>query len=369
MKLLVGTLIDGRHSGIDAYLLDVLGIARREGVHMDFLTNEIDPELKERLDKQGSMLYQTPSLKAPLAQYRAVRRLLEQGNYDAAYFNVSEPLNCVGALAAHKCGLPVIVHSHNSAVGGGSAPVRALRRLICFFCRPVLNACADTRLACSATAARWLFGRKATEATLIWNPVDAARFAFDPAVRRQVREELVLGDGLVLGHVGNFFYAKNQRFLLDLTARLAADGHPATLLLVGTGPDESALRARAHTLGIDGCVRFLGIRSDVERLLCAMDVFIFPSVNEGLPLALLEAQFSGLPCLFGDGIDPGVRLADTAVPLSLKAPLSTWEERVLAAAAIPRGPAAIPTEKAAPFRPEHREEALKALLFSPTGRL
>ena len=368
MKLLVGTLTDGRCSGVDAYLLDVLGFARREGVRMDFLTNEIDPDLKARLDVQGCELYQTPSLKRPAAQYRAIRRLIEQGNYDAAYFNVSEPLNCIGALAAHKCGLPTAVHSHSSSVGGKSAPVRALRRLLCFVCRPVLNACADTKLACSATAARWLFGRKARDAALLCNPVDAARFAFDPDARRQVREELGLHDEIVLGHVGSFFYAKNQGFLLDLTARLTADGHPVALLFAGSGPDEPALRERARALRLEERVRFLGARGDVERLLSAMDVFVFPSRYEGFPLALLEAQFSGLPCLFSDSIDPGVRLADTALPLSVKAPLSVWEEGVLAAAAAPRGPAAIPAEKAAPFRPERREEALRTLLFSQAGR-
>ena len=368
MKLLVGTLTDGRCSGVDAYLLDVLGFARREGVRMDFLTNRIDPELQERLGKQGSVLYQTPSLKAPVAQYRAIRRLVEQGNYDAAYFNVSEPLNCVGALVAHRCGLPTAVHAHSSSVGGGSAPVRALRRLLSLVCRPVLNACAGTKLACSATAARWLFGRRAKDAALLYNPVDAERYAFDPAVRRQVREELALGDEVVLGHVGSFVYAKNQGFLLDLTARLTADGHPVTLLFAGSGPDEPALRERARALGIEERVRFLGARADVERLLCAMDVFVFPSRYEGLPLALLEAQFSGLPCLFSDGIDPAVCLADTAVALSLKAPLSAWEEGVLTAAQAPRGPAAIPAEKAAPFRPEQRERMLRTLLFSQAGR-
>ncbi|MBP5618776.1 MAG: glycosyltransferase, partial [Clostridia bacterium] len=248
MKLLVGTLIDGRCSGIDSYLLDVLAVARRQSVHLDFLTNEIDPELQDRLDKLGSVLYQTPSLKNPPAQYRAIRRLIEQGNYDAAYFNVSEPLNCVGALAAHKCGLPVIVHSHGSASVGGSAAVRAFRGFISCCCRPVLNACADTKLACSRGAARYLYGRRAGEATVVYNPVDADRFAFDPALRRQVREELGLHDEIVLGHVGGFRYPKNQGFLLELAARLTADGHPVTLLFAGSGPDEPALKERARAL-------------------------------------------------------------------------------------------------------------------------
>ena len=363
MKLLAGTLIDGRHSGIDVYLLDVLDLARREGVQMDFLTNAVDPALQERLAAVGSALYETPSLKAPVAQYRAIRRLLASGGYDAAYFNISEPLNCVGALAAHKSGLPVIVHAHNAAPGGSSAPVRALRRAVSALCRPLLNACADVSLSCSHTAARWLFGKQADRATVIYNPVDADRFAFRPEVRRQVREALGLEYALVLGHVGNLLYAKNQRFLLDLTARLADDGHPVALLLIGTGPDEAALREQARALGVEERVHFLGVREDVDRLLCAMDAFVFPSHNEGLPVALLEAQCSGVPCLFSDVIDPEVRIADNACALSLRAPLSEWVAQTLSLAQRPRAAAVIPAEKADLFRPARREEALRNALF------
>ena len=368
MKILVGTLIDGRHSGIDIYLLDVLAIARRQGVTMDFLTNAIDPALQERLAEQGSRLFETPSLKTPVAQYRAVRRLLDEGQYDAAYFNISEPLNLAGALAAHKSGVRVILHSHNAAPGGASAPVRAARRRICAMCRPFLNAAADERLACSHAAARWLYGRKAADATLVYNAVDTDRFAFDPAARAAMREELALGDELVLGHVGNLLYAKNQSFLLDLVADLAAHGHPATLLLIGTGPDEAMLREKARALAIEKSVRFLGVRGDVDRLLSAMDAFVFPSHNEGLPIALLEAQCAGLPCLFSDTIDPEVCLADNARSLSLRAPLSDWEATLLALTSSPRAAASIPAERIAPFRPERREQVLCERLFAKGDR-
>lgn len=364
MKLLVGTLTDGRCSGIDAYLLDLLAFAQREGVRMDFLTNRIDSELKERLDRAGSKLLETPSLRSPLAQYRAIRRILERGHYDAAYFNVSEPLNCVGALAAHKGGLPTIVHAHGSAPGGGGVAVRAVRRAISALCRPVLNRSADVRLSCSHTAARWLFGRLAGSAEIVYNPVDADRFAFDPEIRRQVRGDLALGDALVLGHVGALQYPKNQALLLDLTAKLIADGRPTVTLLIGDGPDEHALRGKARLLGIGENVRFLGARDDVDRLLQAVDLFVFPSFHEGLPIALLEAQLAGLPCLVSDAVDPDAILTENATFLSPGAPIAAWEEAALAAVQAPRASARIPADRAARLNPACREEILRAKLFA-----
>ena len=363
MKLLVGYLIDGRHSGIDKYLLRVLPYLHQEGVRTDFLTNTIDGELKERLDREGSELFEIPSLKTPLAQYRAIRRILERGNYDGAYFNISEPLNLIGALAAHACGVRVTVHSHNSAPGGSSAVKQLVRRVISCLCRPLLNACTDVRLSCSRTAARWLYGSKAEDATVLYNPVDSDRFAFQPEIRARAREELGLSDELVLGHVGNLIPAKNQSFLLDLTAEMKRAGHRVLLLLVGEGPDEAMLREKARALGLEQEVRFLGVRSDVDRLIQAMDVFVFPSRNEGFPIALLEAQFSGLPCVYSDVIDREAAIAPNAVSLSLKASLSEWEERVADLAKEPRGGAQIPPQQAERFRPSSLANMLQKCLF------
>lgn len=363
MKLLVGYLIDGRRSGIDKYLLNVLDCAHREGVRLDFLTNRVEPELKERLDRFGSELYEIPTLKTPLAQYRAVRRILELGNYDGAYFNISEPLNLIGTLAAHRCGLPVKVHSHNSAPGSENPVMRAVRRFISFLCRPVLNSCADVRLACSVLAARWLFGAKADDAEILYNPVDEERFAFRPAVRERVRAEMGVSDKLVVCHVGNFLYAKNQSFLLDIFAEMAARRPDAVLWLVGTGPDEPALRDKVSALGLDASVCFLGVRDDVHELLQATDVFVFPSRNEGLPIAALEAQFSGVPCLMSTAVTDETRIAANAAALRLAQSASDWAEKALAMADSPRAGAQIPAELRTRFSSAHQREQLRGLLL------
>lgn len=363
MKLLVGYLIDGRHSGIDKYLLNLTEQAVREGVRMDFLTNAIDPELKESLDLIGSQLYEIPTLKTPLAQYKAIRRIVELGNYDGAYFNISEPLNMIGLLAAHNCSLPVKVHSHNSASGSENAFARFVRGCINFVCRPVVNRSADVRLACSGKAAKWLFGNRAGETKIIYNPVDEDRFAFNPELRARVREELGLSDSTVILHVGNMLYAKNQSFLLDIFAKMAEIQDNAVLLLVGSGPDEQMLKEKTALLGLEDKVRFLGVRTDVDELYQAADVFVFPSRNEGLPIAALEAQFSGLPCLMSTEITSETLLAPNAAQMRLREPASEWAQKVLDMANQPRCAGQIPAELRNRFSRVHQDEMLRELLL------
>ncbi len=363
MKLLVGYLIDGRHSGIDKYLLSLLEQAAREGVRMDFLTNKIDPELKERLDLFGSELYEIPTLKTPFSQYKAVRRIVELGNYDGAYFNISEPLNMIGLLAAHRCGLTVKVHSHNSAPGSENAVMRFVRSCICLICRPIVNSCADLRLACSGKAAKWLFGSRAKDTQIIYNPVDEDRFAFAPYVRERVREEMGLAEATVVCHVGNLLYAKNQSFLLDVFAKIAENCNHAELLLVGSGPDEQMLRDKTAALGLEDKVRFLGVRSDIDELYQAADVFVFPSRNEGLPIAALEAQFSGLPCLISTEITGEALIAANAAQMSLREPASEWAQKAIDMSNEPRGAAQIPAELSNRFSRSHQDGMLRNLLL------
>ena len=363
MKFLVGYLIDGRHSGIDKYLLSLNEQAVREGVRMDFLTNAIDPGLKERLDLIGSQLYEIPTLKNPFAQYKAIRRIVELGNYDGAYFNISEPLNLVGLLAAHNCGLPVKVHSHNSASGSENALARFVRDGINLVCRPVVSRCSDVCLACSGKAAKWLFGNRAKDTKIIYNPVDEERFAFDSEVRARVRGEMGLADSTVVLHVGNMLYAKNQSFLLDIFAKMAQTRENAVLLLVGSGPDEQMLKDKAGLLGLEDKVRFLGVRADVDELYQAADVFVFPSRNEGLPIAALEAQFSGLPCLMSTDITSETLLAPNSAQMKLRQSASEWAQKALDMANQPRSDSQIPTELRNCFSRVHQDEMLRELLL------
>ncbi len=310
-KVLVGFIENGKHSGIDKYLLGFCKVASENGVVLDFLTNEITDDLKKELSEMGFGLLQIPNLKKPFRQYKAIKNILKNGNYDGAYFNISEAFNCMGILAAKREKVPVrIAHSHASAVDRTNRYVRLFRTALNNIFKPILTKSATRRLACSTVAGDWLFSGSYE---IIYNAVDGARFSFDDKKRNKKREELNLQDKKVFIHIGNFNYAKNHHFLMDVMKEICQRDKNTVLLSVGTGYDFDNIREYAAALGITDNVKFLGVRSDVPELLSAADAFVFPSRFEGLSIACIEAQFSGLPCILSDSIARDTKISENVL--------------------------------------------------------
>lgn len=332
-KILVGYIEDGRHSGIDKYLLNFAQAALEQGVKIDFLTNQIDDELQKKLDRMGFGLIEIPSLKHPLKQYHAIRQILRGACYAGAYFNISESFNCMGLWAAKAEGVPVrIVHSHSSGVDRVNKWVRAFRTCLHKICKPLLSYLATDYLTCSEVAARWMYTKKIIrnrDFEIIYNAVDGTKFAYSEEVRQRVRKELGISNKtFVLGHVGHFNWQKNHGFLMQTVKAVCEQYSDCILLAIGIGAGLEAMKTYVRELGIDAHVRFLGVRTDVQDLLCAMDVFVFPSRFEGLSVTCVEAQFSGLPCVFSSSISPETKISDRVVFLPTQSP-EKWAETIL----------------------------------------
>ena len=171
---------------------------------------------------------------------------------------------------------------------------------------------------------------------IINNAIDVAAYTYDPTKREEMRRQLDLTDELAIGHVGRFNPQKNHPFLLDIFAALLKKEPDAVLLLAGGGEGMPKIQAKAQELGIAERVRFLGVRSDVADLMQAMDVFVFPSLYEGLGIALVEAQAAGLPCVVSDTIPHEAYLTDLVDSEKLSAPEEKWAEKILTMRAVPR---------------------------------
>ena len=170
---------------------------------------------------------------------------------------------------------------------------------------------------------------------VIPNAIEVPKYRYDPQLARQVRQELGLGDSLVVGHVGNANPAKNHPFLLEIFAALRQKRPDARMLLVGGGTER--FRAKARSLGVEDAVLFAGVRTDVPRMLQAMDVFAFPSLYEGLPVALLEAQAAGLPCVVSDQVPTECVVTGPLVAtLLLHSTPVQWADAILEKQGIPR---------------------------------
>ena len=202
-------------------------------------------------------------------------------------------------MAAARHNVPVrIAHSHSANQD------KNLKYPIKLWYKRAIPKYATCLFACGKDAGDWMFGGVPYQ--IINNAIDAAAYAYDTAKRADVRQALGLGDELVVGHVGRFNQPKNHPFLLEIFAALLKKEPDSVLLLVGGGEDMPKMQAKAKTLGIAEHVRFLGVRSDVAELMQAMDVFVFPSLYEGLPVTMVEAQAASLPCIISDKDSAGV---------------------------------------------------------------
>lgn len=216
---------------------------------------------------------------------------------------------------AKKHGLVTIAHSHSTSNGSGiSAAVKNIMQL------PIRYR-ADYLFACSDKAGKWLYGEKATMQSnyrMVLNGVDLQRFAFNAEKRIQMRNKLGIDkDTFVLGHVGRITVPKNHKFLVELFAEYHKGNANSKLLLVGDGELFEEVKQQIAQLGINDAVVMVGSKTNTEDYYQAMDVFVFPSLWEGLPVSVVEAQANGLQCLLSDVITHDVDLTDQVKYLSL----------------------------------------------------
>ncbi len=234
---------------------------------------------------------------------------------------------------AQRAGIKTIAHSHNTSSGKGfSAFVKnVLQRSIAEH--------ADRLLACSLGSGEWLYGQeKCAEPrfAVLPNGIDCARFTFDPADRDATRRALSAShEQIVILHIGRMEAQKNQAFLLRIAAHLAERGGKTPggvpkyiLLLCGEGPLEMQLKEQTEKMGLSDAVRFLGVRDDIPHLMNAADLMVFPSLFEGLPVTLVEAQASGLPVVMSDTITDEVVMTDLVTKAPMPGTVEDWCGRI-----------------------------------------
>ena len=185
--------------------------------------------------------------------------------------------------------------------------------------------------ACGREAGIYYFGEKRwnESGVLIHNAIDLERFCYRSEVRTRLRRDYQLEDKLVIGSVARFMVQKNHTRMLEQFACLKKIYPNSHLLLAGEGELQAAMEEKAKRLGIYDSVSFLGVQKDTSIWYQAMDVFLMPSLFEGLPVVGIEAQASGLPCVFSDTITDEIILSDRAVRLSLEQPDEVWAKELI----------------------------------------
>ena len=321
--------------GIESFLFNMYSRLDPEKIEIDIAAAELrESVFTDSLREKGVYFYElSGSQRNVPANHRLFRALLRRRHYDVLHLNAFHGLSLAYLKIAKENGVPVrIAHSHNTALRRSVA--KPLKLLLHDAARRRYAPCATELWACSKAAADFLFPKRLLTQNgfrFIPNGIDVERFRYDPEGRAAVRKELgISGETLVVGNVGRLCYQKNQMFLLDVFAELVKKRPESRLLLVGEGEDKKRLQARCALLGIAEKVIFYGTTDHVERLLWAMDIFVFPSRFEGLSVAAVEAQAAGLPVLCAGTLAPETCLTNACRRLPLRSGAAAWAEALCA---------------------------------------
>ncbi|WHY90971.1 glycosyltransferase family 1 protein [Neobacillus cucumis] len=298
-------VVNMNRGGAETLIMNLYRNIDRSKVQFDFLTcreGVFDSEIKEL----GGKIHRIPYINevGHVRYIKSLNQFFSEHNY---YSIVHSHLNRMSGFvvrAAKKNGIKYCIsHSHNTGGEGG-----ILAKGYKWYSGLFIPSNSDYTFACSKAAAKWLYGKKSTEAKLLNNGIEPEMFLYQPDVRRIKRKEIGISDQFVIGHVGRFTKQKNHRFLIEIFAEFVKRNPNSTLILCGDGVLRNDTEKRVKELNIQDKVKFLGIRSDIHQLLQAFDIFLFPSLHEGLPVTLIEAQAAGIPCLISNEITREVDL-------------------------------------------------------------
>ena len=317
--------------GAEAMIMNLYRKINREKVQFDFVEFENDGAFfDEEILKLGGKIYHCP--------WFSGKNFFKYKKWWKVFFDLHKEYRLVhghvGRTAAiylgeaKKHNLITIAHSHNTFERG---PMRILYKTYSFPTRYV----ADYFFMCSKQAGIDRFGRKTVtrndRAFLIPNAIDTEKFQYDLNSRTRKRNELSVSDEtLLIGHVGRFVDQKNHFFLIDIFSEIVKMHPSSKLLLVGKGELRLRVEEKIAELGLKDKVILTGAQRNVDELMDAMDVMVFPSKYEGLPVTLVEAQCNGLPCVISDKIpEDSIQIKDLVVVRCLTDNSSDWARAAL----------------------------------------
>lgn len=318
--------------GLETMIMNYYRHIDRSKVQFDFLVHRNkEANYDSEILSMGGKIYRMPQLNPLSPVY--LRSLDAFFAEHKEYKIVHSHLDCMAGIPlkyAKKHGVPVrIAHSHNS---NQTRDAKYLLKLI--YKRNIVRY-ANQLFACGYDAGRWMF--ETTNFRVLNNAIDAVAYSYSKDIAQKVREELSIPDTtLLVGHVGRFSPQKNHSFIVRIFAEMLKKQPDAMLLLVGSGELCSAIENQVKALKIENNVIFAGLRSDVSRLLQAMDVFLFPSLFEGFGIVALEAQAAGLACVVSDMVPQDCVVTDLVTKIPLSESLTKWGDAVIAAAKTPR---------------------------------
>lgn len=323
---IVGKWLGG---GIEAVVISEYLAIDKSKIQFDFICDEDSTNIPyDLIEKNGGRVIIIPPYQKAFKYHKELKKVLKENNYKIVHSHISTM--SVFSLFAAKCaGVPVrIAHSH-STTNKKEKKKNLMKQIL----RPFSKVFATNYMCCSELAGRWLFGDKEYDkgnVYLLNNAIDLDKFKYDEKLRKKKRKELgIKDDTLVIGHLGRFVAQKNHTFLIDIFNEIHKKNNNSILLLAGQGPLMEDIKNKVKDLNLEDSVKFLGQRNDANELYQAFDVFLLPSLYEGLPVVGVEAQAAGLLCYLSDDMTKETKVLDITKFMSLNNTPEEWADNIL----------------------------------------
>ena len=291
---------------------------------------------EEEVLSRGVRVIHVPDSKLSYySSYKFYYNLMKKEHFDIVHCHLPF-FSGIVLLAAKKCGVDKrIAHAHFSQPYTDTAIYSKRKQLVATIYRKVmrlfLKKYCNVKIACEKDAGEFLFGitEFQNKGIIVNNGIEVDKFSFSYNSREKIRTEFNISDEtVILGHIGQMYSVKNQSFIIDVFAKFLETCQNSVLMLVGDGVDREMLVEKAAFLNISDKVIFTGNRSDSNMLYQAMDCFVFPSIHEGFPMTLIEAQASKLPCVVSNNVSSNCKINDNFYFCSLDDSSEIWREKI-----------------------------------------
>lgn len=322
--------ISSQLGGVETFIFNYIENMKAfsEEDRYEFVVFDKLPDFVKKSKLAGNKFHIVPSrIRNPIGYYKGLCEILSENNYDVLWYNACTLSDITLLKLAKKYRIPCrIIHSHNSKNMGGK-----LVGLLHTLHKAEIAKFANEFFACSGVAGEYMFPNRINRdcVKIIRNAIDVEKYDYNTLVRATKRRELGVEDKLLIGNVGRFHFQKNHDFIIDIFEKVLLQNRDSKLLLVGNGELKSKIIKKSEKLGIRNDIIFLENRSDINELLQAVDVFLMPSLFEGLPFALIEAQAADLPCVISDTISEEAIITENVCVLPLKEEPEMWAECII----------------------------------------
>lgn len=309
--------------GVETFFMSYYRQLKKEKYNIDFITVYENMAFKDEIIKNGGKVYKvTNFINNPIKYAIEIDKIIKFGKYDTVYVNMLSAANIIPLKIAKKNKINnIICHSHNANI-----PNSKIKKILHKFNKSKIKKYANILVACSEKAGNWMFEKE--NYLVLNNAIDCKKFAYNDSYNIEIRERLKIDKNrLVIGHIGRFSEQKNHKFIIDIMYELTQSNLNALFILIGDGEDKEKIVSLIHEKKLENNVLIFNGMSDVYKLYNVFDIFILPSLFEGLPIVGVEAQANGLYSIFSDEITKEIKINDNVCFLPINE-AKMWAEAI-----------------------------------------